>query len=308
VNAPDKSAGRAHGRLAFAMLFWGAQLPALYVLLETWDVFALSAARSAVAGTVLMVVLAWREGVPRLGWDAWWRVGVLGGVGVGALSTLLTIGLANSDPVTAIVLQTAGPVVATLVAGFLYRVPLARGTGVALMLAVAGALLTLWPKLQGAGGPGFRGGEILLLLGSFCWSWYSIACQRWLPGFSQLRITAVTLAVGAAWLILIFAVARALGAVGPPPRPPDAGSYALLVFMAVMSTCLGVFLWHSGVKALGLPTASLYLNLQPVVGVLLTLAVGVVPYWEQVVGGALVVLGILQLRLWPARPAARDGA
>ncbi|MBI3708983.1 MAG: DMT family transporter [Proteobacteria bacterium] len=306
MNASDKSAGRAHGRLAFAMLFWGAQVPALYVMLETWNVFWLSAARYVLASTLLIALLAWREGLPRLGPDAWARVAVLGTVGIATLATLLTIGLSNSDPVTAIVLQTAGPVVATLIARFLYRAPLARGTFVALVLAVGGGLLTMWPKFKGAGGPGFRGGEILLLLGSFCWSWYSIACQRWLPGFSQLRITTLTLAAGAVVVVLILLVVEALGLVVAPPRPPDAASYALLVFMTVTSTCLGILLWHGGVRDLGLPTASLYLNLQPVIGVLVTVAVGVVPYWEQLAGGVLVILGILQLRLW--QPTARDGA
>ena len=68
------------------------------------------------------------------------------------------------------------------------------------------------------------------------------------------------------------------------------------------STCLGVFLWHSGVSRLGLPTASLYLNLNPVIGILVMAMLGFLPTWGQVAGAALVVsaVGISQLRAYLA--------
>jgi drug/metabolite transporter (DMT)-like permease len=168
--------------------------------------------------------------------------------------------------------------------------------GVALALAVAGGLLVRL-SAGGAGlAAGFRGGEILLLLGSGCWAWYSLACQRWLPGYSQLRITAITFLPGAAFLALLDGAAAAAGLT----RASSAMllTDALLVaWMAVSAGCLGVVFWHFGVSRLGLPMAALYLNGAPVVSLLLAIAFGVVPTWLQLVGALLVVAGVLQAQL-----------
>jgi drug/metabolite transporter (DMT)-like permease len=288
------------------VLVWGAQLPVLYLLLERWDAVTLAVARYVVAVPVVLGVLWLREGgAPGGPGTPWGRLALLGVIGIGAISLLHTGGLAYSDPVTAIVVQSASPVVATGVAWAWLRVRPGPGMGVALALAVAGALLV---RLSGgAGGPDtrLRGGELLLLLGSGCWAWYSLACQRWLPGYSQLRITAVTFLPGAAFLALVYGVAAAAGLTRGSGAMLLADAL-LVVWMAVSATCLGVLLWHYGVSRLGLPMAALYLNAVPVVSVLLAIAFGVVPTWLQIVGGGLVVAGVLQAQL--RRLAAARGA
>lgn len=279
------------------VVVWGAQLPIVYLLLERWDAVTLAAARYVMAVPLMLGLLWLREGWPREGPGApWGRLVLLGIVGIGAISLFHTAGLAYSDPVTAIVVQSASPVVFTGVAWVWLRIRPGPGMGVALALAVAGALLV---RLSGGGAGlavGIRGGEILLLLGSGCWAWYSLACQRWLPGYSQLRITAITFLPGAAFLGVLYAVTAGAGLT----RASDAMLLAdalLVVWMAVSATCLGVLLWHFGVSRLGLPMAALYLNGVPVVSLLLTIAFGVVPTWLQLLGALLVVAGVLQAQL-----------
>lgn len=57
---------------------------------------------------------------------------------------------------------------------------------------------------------------------------------------------------------------------------------------------LGVVLWNAGVRAVGVVTASLYINLTPVVAIaILVLMQGAEPTTQQLLGGALVLLGIV---------------
>jgi len=55
---------------------------------------------------------------------------------------------------------------------------------------------------------------------------------------------------------------------------------------------MGVLLWNFGVRRLGIVVASIYLNLIPVISVLIAVALGYEARWEQLVGGALVLAGV----------------
>ncbi len=57
----------------------------------------------------------------------------------------------------------------------------------------------------------FRGGEILMVVANVIWTWYSMMAQRWLAGYSQLQITALTILTG---LVGVFGVLAAVGAAG----------------------------------------------------------------------------------------------
>jgi drug/metabolite transporter (DMT)-like permease len=64
--------------------------------------------------------------------------------------------------------------------------------------------------------------------------------------------------------------------------------------------------WNFGVQRLGLVVAALFLNLMPIITILVLALMGQMPTWLQLAGTALVVLGLLQaqLRSLPARRAA----
>jgi drug/metabolite transporter (DMT)-like permease len=73
---------------------------------------------------------------------------------------------------------------------------------------------------------------------------------------------------------------------------------ALFSWMTIGPVILGFFLWHYAVRKLGFVVASLFLNLTPVVAILITaLAFAVYPTPQQLVGGALVLVGVLQSQL-----------
>jgi drug/metabolite transporter (DMT)-like permease len=69
-------------------------------------------------------------------------------------------------------------------------------------------------------------------------------------------------------------------------------------------------LWNFGVSRLALPVASLHNNAIPIFSALAATALGIVPSWQQLVGGAIVLSGVawLQLRqLLALRAAGRGG-
>jgi len=291
---------RANLGLLVTVLAWGSMIPCVNAMVPRWDPFLLTSLRYVVAGPIFLLVVALaesRRGVAQALGN--WRVWALGAVGVGMFGPLLIVGFSHTNPITAAVLSAMAPAINAAVAWIGFREPLDRSTLPAIALAIAGGVLATYDP-SGPGGPfALRGGEILIVGATACWAWYSLMAQRWLAGWSQLRITGMTIATGSVASVAIYLLAALAGLAPLRPTVPHAAlDIALFSWMTIGPVILGFFLWHYAVRKLGFVVASLFLNLTPVVAILITaLAFAVYPTPQQLVGGALVLVGVLQSQL-----------
>jgi len=310
----SRLAGTA-GLLLLAIL-WGTMVPTITHLLKTWDPLFLAALRYLGGGPALLPAL-WlmrpaSGAAPRP--VASWRLWLLGIIGISAYAGLYTLGVAHSNPVTAAILSAASPAVATVTDRVIFRRRLDRRMIPGLLLAMCGCVLAT-VDFSRAGSPfDLRGGEILILTAFACWSWYSSAAQRWLEGWSQLRISGTTMTIGGVVLTVIYFIVAAFGGVPfPPPAPPTGTDWLVLLWLIFVLVSIGVLLWNFGVKRSGVVTASLYLNLTPIVAISILALGGTAPNLQQIAGGGMVILGILwaelaTMRRHAAPPAGIDEA
>jgi drug/metabolite transporter (DMT)-like permease len=294
--------------MVFMALLWGTMIPALVVLLPLWDPFFLAAARYLVALPLFVVLLLIVQGgrllTPGL---PYWRLLCLGLFGYGIFSPLFTLGVHYCHPATAAILVSAAPVLGALVGRAGFGIPFDLRLLPSIALTVAGAIVATYDPVQG--GLAFTGGEPLILIAMTMWNWYSLAAQRWLAGMNQLRITGLTLIPGAVMIGIFYLIAGALGFADLPPAPPrEISDVLLVVWMACGCLFGGIVLWNHGVRQFGIVIPSLYMNLVPVVAVLLSAAIGHPPTYWHLAGGALVVVGIAlsYLRRRPAAPTSRS--
>jgi drug/metabolite transporter (DMT)-like permease len=304
---------RANLGLLVTVLAWGSMIPCVNAMVPRWDPFLLTSSRYVIAGPVFLLIVALAESRHGLGRAlANWRVWLLGAVGVGMFGPLLIVGFAHTNPITAAVLSAMAPAINAAVAWIAFREPLDRKTLPAIGLAIAGGVIATYDP-GGADGPfALRGGEILIVGATACWAWYSLMAQRWLAGWSQLRITGLTIATGAVASVGVYILAAVAG-LAPlwPTVPHTAVDVGLFSWMTIGPVILGFFLWHYAVRRLGFVVASLFLNLTPVVAILITaVAFAVYPTLQQLLGGALVLAGVLQsqLRHLPLRARAPAAA
>jgi drug/metabolite transporter (DMT)-like permease len=294
--------------VAFA---WGTMIPVIAHLAQTWDPFFLGAVRY-VGGVPLLYAALWlAEGFGRPAVrPAVWRALVPGWFGLGAFAFVYTIGVAHSNPVIAAVLSAANPVIAAVVGGVVFRIPFDRRLTPAVILAVVGCVLASVNWSKGDLSLELRGGEILVLIASSLWAWYSIAIHRWLGGWSQLRKAANTMAHGAVPLIVGYFLARELGWAQAAPAMPRGWDLGIFVWMIAGSVVIGLLLWNFGVAKTSLVIASLYTNLVPVVAIALLAAGGTAPTLAQIAGGALVIGGVAwcEWRLLRGKAAAQLGS
>ncbi len=98
----------------------------------------------------------------------------------------------------------------------------------------------------------FDGGEPLIFVAIVLWSFYSCLAQKWLPGTSQLRRTALTFIGASPILIAAASVMVAFGFEAPPIQAPDARGWALFLWTCLSISILGTLFWNIGVHHVGI--------------------------------------------------------
>lgn len=284
-----------------SVISWGAPVPFMASLMDRWDPLLFAAVRFSIA--VPFLALLWRIG--KSPEDRFWPKGVplwcilrLTVIGIVGFAIIYSYAYHRLHPAMAAALTAASPVIAASVARILYKTPLAPGFGLAIGFSVAGGILaTVNP--DSLSGIELRGGEPLLILASCLWAWYSLEVQRTLPGLTQLHASLVTIAPAMILLPVIYLGSWALGLSKAPPAPEDIrlDDVAVLVWFGLMAAALAIVAWNWGVKLAGVVFASLYLNLVPLVILLVSLAIGIEPRLLQIVGLAVVLIGVLQAQL-----------
>lgn len=247
-----------------------------------------------VVGSLILVPLALalrRPGASTLSSADRWRIfwmGVLGFAGAFALSHW---GLARSTATNGALLITVEPVTLLVLAPLLLGERLTRREGAGAALALLGATLVVANGIPGhseALVPHWRG-DLLLVLAGVAYASYSLIGREILARHSSLSVTAWSIAWGAGAMLPLALIERASGAL--PRVTPTA--IAGTLYLAVVITALGYLAWNYGLERVSASRAAIFLNLQPLVGALLGVAVlgeSLTPY--TVAGGGLILAGL----------------
>lgn len=288
-------------------LFWGSMVPFISELLRFYDPFLLSAARYLLAGPALIVcTLALERQWSQIRYAPWGRASILGAA-VAGFATLYTLGIMFSNPVTAAVVLALNPVIAALAARVMGRASIAPGLFLAILLAVCGGIIVALGGKNVIGMLDLRGGEALIVLGMTCWFWYSMQAQTWLggAGMSALAITAVSTATASIWLVVAYGALNLIGLASLPAAAPPAWTFGMLAWVGLGAAGLAIVFWNFGVARLGVTVAALYINLTPVVTILILAGFGHSISALQLLGGAIVLAGVVQMQIRQLRAADR---
>ena len=138
-----------------------------------------------------------------------------------------------------------------------------------------------------------RRGDLLILVATLCWAGYIAASRPLLARYSVLKVTTITMSLGALPLVLVSwpSVMR------QPWHHVTLSSWAALAFSYAVPLVLAYLIWSWGIQRIGSTRTAIYLNLCPLVASVLgwlTLGESWTPL--QVAGAVLVLLGIRQVR------------
>ena len=172
---------------------------------------------------------------------------------------------------------------------------------VGVFLSLGGVTLALAERGVGwQGGLGSLAGDGLMLVTALCGATYAVLAQRAFARYSALTVTTYAMVLGT---LLLLPVALVEGLVGVLPQL-DRQTVALLVFLGVFGGALGFFLWTFALTRLTPTQVAVYINLNPLVAMVLAAALLAERLTVIFAAGfGAVLLGVL-LVTWPKRREA----
>ena len=282
---PDVRVNPGVAALIGAMAIWGGTYVVTDAVLGAMGPLAILLFRFAIAFAVL-APFAWRAGFrPRMIFQPIFLL--FGFTGMVLHLALENFGLQHTSPGSASLVIATAPAV-TLAASVVFlreRLTLVRSLGI--VLSVAGAALVTQAGVA-SDGRGELLGNLLVFAGVLAWGIYAVQGKKLSTSVPGVVSTAAS--AGAATL-LIAPVAIVEMFVGRAPSF-DAGSVAGILFLGAGANAAAFALWNISLKHVDASVAGSYINLVPVIGVVLAIMLGETMTAMQWVGGAIVMAGV----------------
>jgi drug/metabolite transporter (DMT)-like permease len=293
-----------------AVLSWGGMFPIMGSALTVVNPFLFTAIRYTAAAALFLGLLYWSEGKKAFRLEkrtlTLWLLGSLGFAGFGFFVFLGQKMAGPSGAVSASVMMALMPLLSMLI-NWLFRgiKPLRYSLGFVLM-SFAGVLCVVT-----------RGdfaslllleehvlADLLMLLGAVCWVIYTIGASSF-PGWSALRYTALTTALGVS---TIWAVNLTLGVLGcnePPSLAAVVSIWPQLVYMILIAGFVGVLAWNSGNKIVTPLNGVLFMDIVPLTTIVIAVLQGYVFNQVEVYGAGLTIAALILNNLYQRFASAK---
>ncbi|GAA4913882.1 DMT family transporter [Streptomyces coeruleoprunus] len=294
---------------AFAFLapvIWGGMFPIANDLMPTVDVFHMTLIRYVTAAAILLALLLAVEGRPAFSFEGkGTRAFLLGASGFAGFGLLAFTALDFTTPTNVSLIMAMMPSISVVIGALQTRKAPPGYTVVTVLTALAGVSLVI---TKGHYGELFSGGqalgELIALAGATCWILYTRGAASF-PGWSPLRYTALTTAVGCVSIAAATAVAVLTGYVSTPSLGAVTAGWAHLLYLIVPAGVIAVFSWNKGIGLLGPLNGALFMNLVPITTFTIAIAGGYEPQGIELLGAAVVVASLVANNVISRRAAAR---
>jgi drug/metabolite transporter (DMT)-like permease len=194
------------------------------------------------------------------------------------------------------------PTMVVLLSAVMLGRPVTRRAVLGLVVSYAGIAFVVGHDLRFGGDASALWTGVALVFGSaFAYALYLVGAGDVIARMGSMRFIAWAMLASTVFVLTQFALTRDLASLRVPPS-----IYALSLGMAVFSTVLPTWLVAEAVRRMGANASSLVGSLGPVFTIGLgALILGEAVHWIQLVGAALVLVGVMLVTLRPVR--ARDG-
>jgi drug/metabolite transporter (DMT)-like permease len=293
--------------LTLIAVLWGSYPVFAKVALAHFPPYVLVALRTSLA-SVFLAVLLFRRGFDdfrALSWRDLRTFAFLGFTGIFVSTGGTYLGIAFTTASSAALLQAASPVMVAIGAWLYLHERLRRRQWAGVILSALGVLLVVtrgsWRAIVHLE---LLPGDFIILLAQAGWAVYTVYGKRVLAVHSPAFATTAAYVLGSVMLLPVpFLTARFF----PPPDWASPTAWAVVAIQGVLGAIAHVW-WYEGVHRVGASRAAIFMNLQPVVGVVLAwVMLGETIEPAEIVGGLAVLAGVgLTTRVGQrATPAAR---
>lgn len=286
-------------------VIWGINIPFMKTGLEQVDVFVFNAIRLTISALVL-VVFAWRErrrGIVPNARTAGGHVVVYALMVAAVYQLLFLLGIDRTTAGnTALIIATV-PMWTALLARVFIGEKLQKLAWLGLMVALVGTVIVALQKGDITTGREQLWGNLIILAAALLWSGGTVYSRPLLKRISpmQLSASAVVIALPAHYLIAAgrFESSR--------PALYSGDVWLIIIYSGVLSSGFAQPMWHFGVRHAGAAHAAIIQNLIPLVALAVAwVSRGETATTAQLFGGALIMVGLVTMRLGRQTPGFRQ--
>jgi len=284
------SSKTAYALLVVAILIWGFNFSLVKWVITRISPLAFNVLRFSIASVVILLILFVKEGWESMPISDFLKMFFLGAIGHAIYQVFFIRGLSLTTAGNSSLLIATSPIWTALLSASLKKEEVNLKTWTGIVLAFLGVfLVTLGSGNRLAFGGMKTIGDALTLAAAIALSSYTVLSRDLLDRYSPLRLTAITMAVGSAFLWLygydrVFAQDWGL--------LPVTG-WAVLGYSALFAVVAGYLIWFTAVKSVGPTRAAIFNNMTPIIAFTVAfLLLGEPVSWLQIGGGVTVIGGI----------------
>lgn len=283
--------GNAYFLLTFTAFLWGGNAVAGKLASADWQPFTITSVRWLLTA-ILLLPFAWRY----LKHDSealrkhWYVLVLLGAFGMALFNLTMYLALNHTTAINVAIEQASMPVMIMLANFVLYSQRTSTLQIVGLVLSILGVLVTTT-----SGKPwlffteGLNYGDAIMMLACVFYAGYTIGLKRkpnvhWMTFMWMISISAFAMTIPFAWWEI-----QQQSFVLPPIK-----GWAVMIYIILFPTICAQIFFARGVELIGGNRAGQFINLVPIFGSLLAIAVlGESFHWYHMAGLVMVVGGIL---------------
>ncbi|RUR19048.1 hypothetical protein ELY21_05860 [Legionella sp. km535] len=273
-----------------AVFFWGAAYIWGKTTMTWLTPLDTATARFGFGAIILLALILFVE-KPKLSSlkGYWWHYFLLGFIGITCFQVGLFFALSVTSPITVAVIMALSPVFTAIAEGIVSKEIPSIHTVIAIIVSVSGATLAvLGSSDTGISNLSLNWGDFIALLSALCFSFYTVASRRWLPGHVTPLINITIVVTIGAILLLVLALV-----LSPMPKlPVSMVPVWSLVGLVIGATVIAYICWTQAIERIGVTEPNLIYNFMPLVTMMLSAFRGASPTLLQVLGAGMVIGGV----------------
>lgn len=276
---------KINAALLSAVILWSSAFVAIRIALLGFSPGSLALFRFGLASICFMGPALKTRPFPRLGLNYMVSMLLIGGVGIAGYSILLNSGEQSLSSGLASFLVTQTPVITSILAIFWLKEKPSLNSIAGIGISFLGVWIIVYHQDLAINS---HGGVLLVLLATFCGSIQSILQKQMLKVMSPLQVSA--LSTWLASLILIVFLPK----LWQEAQYASAPSIGAALFLGLVPSTLGQWLWGYGLSQTMVVKASTYLYAMPLISTVFGwLILHELPHYEALIGGLIALLGAM---------------
>lgn len=287
----------AYVSLFFVSVLWGSNYAVSAYLLHGFSPVFLSTVRICFTSIFLIIVALSQKGMKLPTASEWKYL-----LGVGIFGTLLNqtfyfTGLHHTTPANASLIFAMAPIATILLERLIFKVKLTIKKAIGALISLFGVFSIIG---IGGGGFGISLGDVNIIIAMLSMAISLLFIRGLAKTMHSFAITIYSTVLGS---ILMVPAAGVENFVSGSVISHSLLMWILLISAGIIAQGIAGFWWNKGVASVGAGTASMFMNIQPFVAIVVShFALGNQIRFSQIIGGLFVLLGVFIANLPANRP------